>query len=147
MGGRLYYWVKFCIWDWCKANITQDPTSPCSKWNKNKNWGSMTARERRDRMSCGMWCFWFVGQSEVMVCSYLPGFSGASVTFSWTSLGITKIKPNQPVNVSCSVHKNISLDHHEKSTPLNTASNFNPCSPVQKNVFLSLQGLVIMNNS
>lgn len=40
-----------------------------------------------------------MGQSEIMVCSYLPGFSGASVTFSWTSLGITKIKPNQPVNV------------------------------------------------
>lgn len=49
--------------------------------------------------ACGMWCFWLVGQSEVMVFSYLPGFSGASVTFSCTSLGITKIKPNQPVNV------------------------------------------------
>lgn len=63
-----------------------------------QNWGSMSAGEQRDRMSCGMWCFWLVGQSEVMVCSHLPGFSGASVTFSWTSLGITKIKPNRPVN-------------------------------------------------
>lgn len=39
------------------------------------------------------------GSEWNMVFSHLPGFSGGSATFSWTSLGITEIKPNQPVNV------------------------------------------------
>lgn len=70
------------------------------KWKNKQKWGSMSAGERRDRMSCGMWCFLACGSEwSYGIRSYLPGFSGASVTFSWTSLGMTKIKPNRPVNV------------------------------------------------
>lgn len=114
---------------WAPLSLGIRSTIQSIRWNcwsyrlllemKEQNKTCMSAGERRDRMSCGMWCLWLVGQSEVMVCSHLPGFSGASVTFSWTSLGITKIKPNRPVNVRLlSAQLFTALVHHEKQTPL-----------------------------
>lgn len=95
------------------------------KKEKTTNGGSMSAGEQRDRMSCGMWCLWLVGQSEIMIYSHLPGFSGASVTFSWTSLGITKIKPNRPVNVRL-LSTHIYYKH---------GRYFSPCSPLYDILF------------
>lgn len=98
----LYYWLLFCSFTLVqfKAKLSLLVLQTTEDDRKQKT-GSMSAGGRGggDRMSCGMWCFGLVGQSEVMLYSNLPGFSGASVTFSWTSLGITKIEPNRPVNV------------------------------------------------